>query len=74
MSTLSGSINEEYAGITLAASCITLQLLGSSFHPVFTHQSFEDERILGYEPAVGGADRTHECAGKFQPAFRLDSP
>ena len=33
-----------------AALCITLSHIGKRFHPDFTHQSFEDERIPGHLP------------------------
>jgi histone acetyltransferase 1 len=35
---------------SMAASCILIHFLDSSFQPEFTHQIFEGERIPGYEP------------------------
>ena len=36
--------------ISSAALCITLDLLGQTFRPEFTHQCFPGERIRGYQP------------------------
>lgn len=47
-----------------AARCIQLRLLGNTFHPVYTHQLFDNETIRGYLPPddVGdiGSDENEE--------------
>lgn len=35
---------------SLAAQCIVLHHCGATFHPVFTHQCFDNECIAGYRP------------------------
>ncbi|GAX13968.1 histone acetyltransferase 1 [Fistulifera solaris] len=42
--------DEVTAGASSAARCIELRLLGNTFHPVYTHQLFENETIRGYIP------------------------
>jgi histone acetyltransferase 1 len=42
--------DEVTARASSAARCIELRLLGNTFHPVYTHQLFENETIRGYIP------------------------
>lgn len=43
---------EPVAGLSSAAACVDLHLLDSVFKPVFTHQCFMNEAILGFRPFV----------------------
>jgi len=43
---------EPVAGLSSAAACIDLHLMDSVFKPVFTHQCFMHETILGFRPFV----------------------
>ncbi|GAX17473.1 histone acetyltransferase 1 [Fistulifera solaris] len=51
---------ESTARNSSAARCIELRLLGNTFHPVYTHQLFENEAIRGYIPPSNEEDIRNE--------------
>ena len=57
------SDNEE-PRLSSAAACVRLSHLGQTFGPVYTHQSFDDERIRGHQPFDDAIARTKRAAGK----------
>lgn len=57
---------EPTAGLSSAASCIKISLLGfSPFRPVYTHQCFEGEHIPGWSPTDEAQDQARSIAGVF---------
>ena len=55
---------EPTAGLSSAASCIKISLLGyRPFRPVYTHQCFEGEYIPGWSPTDEAKDEARSIAG-----------
>jgi len=48
---MASTLDEDDPRQSSAALCVSLNLLGESFGPEFTHQCFEGEWIRGYQPA-----------------------
>ena len=57
---------EPTAGLSSAASCIKITLLGRSFRPVYTHQCFEGERIRGWSPSDEGQIQAEKTAARLR--------
>jgi len=56
------STENEEPHLSSAATCISLRHLGKTFGPVYTHQSFDDERIRGHQPFDDAIARTTRAA------------